>query len=326
MNKNKVIKALHELLSEDEGLKRSLADKLEGVNESSISQEAYILSRLTDAAQGSSQSFIDNNKDVDFKKLTNDLVRKLEMSRYEVRDVINGTADDAFKKKFYRLYTKSKNNMNEVQLTSVNINMDQAESIHKVLVDNFGKEHIEDMFTLGALSLYNMLVEGGVAGIQEENKEMSEETGYSPQMGKTPGLTPEVLNQILKIIADDADDMNEEAGKDTTNLQKTADQLQTKYQDLNFIVKPDRISVRGNKYKLQDFVKANSKGIGKYKVSVEDQDGRDDTVSISELLEEKPGLWSNIRAKQDRGEKPARKGSKAFKIAKAAGDKINKSN
>jgi hypothetical protein len=36
-----------------------------------------------------------------------------------------------------------------------------------------------------------------------------------------------------------------------------------------------------------------------------------------------PGLWANIRAKRARGEAPARKGSKAYKSAVAAGNKIN---
>ena len=49
--------------------------------------------------------------------------------------------------------------------------------------------------------------------------------------------------------------------------------------------------------------------------------------SINELMEkEKPGLWANIRAKRKRVGKAgmAKKGSKAYKTAKKAGDKINK--
>ena len=46
---------------------------------------------------------------------------------------------------------------------------------------------------------------------------------------------------------------------------------------------------------------------------------------IQDLDENKlPGLWANIRAKKERGEKPSRKNSKAWKLAKKAGDKINK--
>jgi hypothetical protein len=36
-----------------------------------------------------------------------------------------------------------------------------------------------------------------------------------------------------------------------------------------------------------------------------------------------PGLWENIRAKRARGEKPAKKGSKAYTKAVAAAKKIN---
>jgi hypothetical protein len=45
---------------------------------------------------------------------------------------------------------------------------------------------------------------------------------------------------------------------------------------------------------------------------------------IQEVLKERPGLWANIRAKRKRGEKPARKGSKAYKTAVKAGKEINK--
>jgi hypothetical protein len=37
-----------------------------------------------------------------------------------------------------------------------------------------------------------------------------------------------------------------------------------------------------------------------------------------------PGLWDNIRAQRERGETPARKGSKAYKSAVKAGKRINK--
>ena len=45
---------------------------------------------------------------------------------------------------------------------------------------------------------------------------------------------------------------------------------------------------------------------------------------IQEVLKERPGLWANIRAKRERGEKPSRKGSKAYKTAVKAGKEINK--
>ena len=44
---------------------------------------------------------------------------------------------------------------------------------------------------------------------------------------------------------------------------------------------------------------------------------------IREVLEEESkGLWANIRAKQERGEKPARKGSDAYKAAVSAAKRI----
>ena len=39
---------------------------------------------------------------------------------------------------------------------------------------------------------------------------------------------------------------------------------------------------------------------------------------------ERPGVWANIRARKARGEKPARKGTKAFKQAVKAAKDINK--
>lgn len=44
------------------------------------------------------------------------------------------------------------------------------------------------------------------------------------------------------------------------------------------------------------------------------------------MNEESKGLWHNIRAKRARGEKPARKGSEAYKKAVAAAKKINAAN
>ena len=51
--------------------------------------------------------------------------------------------------------------------------------------------------------------------------------------------------------------------------------------------------------------------------------GEDYEMVRTELNEKNKGLWHNIRAKRKRGEAPARKGSKAYKKAKAAADAIN---
>lgn len=45
-------------------------------------------------------------------------------------------------------------------------------------------------------------------------------------------------------------------------------------------------------------------------------------TKFEDWLSEKNGLWANIRAKRARGEKPARKGSKAYKKAVAAAKEI----
>jgi hypothetical protein len=49
-------------------------------------------------------------------------------------------------------------------------------------------------------------------------------------------------------------------------------------------------------------------------------------ISFDDFLNEKKkkGLWDNMRDKAARGEKPARKGSKAFKKVVAAAKEINK--
>ena len=44
------------------------------------------------------------------------------------------------------------------------------------------------------------------------------------------------------------------------------------------------------------------------------------------MKEQSKGLWHNIRAKRARGEKPARKGSKAYKDAVKAAKRINSTN
>ena len=46
--------------------------------------------------------------------------------------------------------------------------------------------------------------------------------------------------------------------------------------------------------------------------------------TYGDVMEEGDGLWANIHAKRKRGGTPAKKGSKAYKAAKKAGDKINK--
>ena len=45
---------------------------------------------------------------------------------------------------------------------------------------------------------------------------------------------------------------------------------------------------------------------------------------VQEVLKNHTGLWANIRAKRERGEKPSSKESKAYKSSVKAGKEINK--
>jgi hypothetical protein len=74
----------------------------------------------------------------------------------------------------------------------------------------------------------------------------------------------------------------------------------------------DKISVAFTKESNQSWekIKKSISEMGK-----EDFDKKLDDLGLYNLEEEKPGLWANIRAKRARGEKPARKGTKAYNSA-----------
>ena len=138
------------------------------------------------------------------------------------------------------------------------------------------------------------------------------------------------LEEFRKTIANAFDmSLKEGLNEDKGTLNKIADMLDRKFDDLNFDVNEpaDRIDVRGSQQDLANFgSKLSGEKIYGYEVFATDDDDRGEIVRIvkSDKLKEGDGLWANIRAKKARGEKPARKGSKAYKIAKKAGDKINK--
>ena len=337
---------------------------------------------------------------------------------------------------------KSKPSVKENTPVSVGLNMDQTDAVYKVLEDNFGEEHMKDMFTLGSLSFYNMMVKGGIAGVFNEGKvkEAIEESDlqnaknrlkdphtiedieysktssgdkfvkiiykkkYVP--GKMMDTGPHFVsvfyndeNELqnigralkLKLEEDNKDGVfNEETinedkaaaarwfgnlksfylkafrelkGEDQATyktliknwanglsdnkvgvneqpdvLNKIADMFDRKYPHLTFEVNTmfDRIEVRGDDQDVFTFgEELAGQKIFDYEITTIDKEGRNYEVrivrsdsivrnAVNPTNEEKPGLWANIRAKQERGEKPARKGSKAYKIAKKAGDEINK--
>ena len=324
--------------------------------------------------------------------------------------------------------------LNENTPVSVGLNMDQTDAVYKVLEDNFGEEHMKDMFTLGSLSFYNMMVKGGIAGVFNEGKvkEAIEKSDlqnaknrlkdphtiedieyrktnrgdkfvkiiykkkYVPGKMMDPGphfvsvfyndekdlqnigralklkleednkagvFNEETINEdkaaaarwfgnlksfylkafrelkgedqatyktLIKNWANGLSDNKVGVNEQPDVLNKIADMFDRKYPHLTFDVNTmvDRIDVRGDQSDLMKFgEELNGEKIFDYEVFHTDDEDRGEIVRIiksDRINEEKPGLWANIRAKQERGEKPARKGSKAYKIAKKAGDEINK--
>lgn len=289
------------------------------------------------------------------------------------------------------------------------LSMEQVEAIYKILSKEFGEEHIKDMFTLGDLSLYNMLVKGGVAGIQEninedkadaarwfgnlkssyqkgltspDLKDPADKTEYKRlvkdffsklevdakvrpigeaaydsatqnelaqyiinlsnelKAAKSRGMDKKVkelqkdIEEVKAALAKkkkvtEASSEDKPIGEEIDVLNKIADMFDRKYPHLKFDVREpmDRIDVRGDQQDLFNFgTKLAGEKIFGYEVSHDEDDDRGEVVRIikSDRIKEGDGLWANIRAKQERGEKPARKGSKAYKIAKKAGDEINK--
>ena len=83
---------------------------------------------------------------------------------------------------------------------------------------------------------------------------------------------------------------------------------------------------------IEDPIKANKYwNDAKLGRIIKEQDLTETFTKIREIVKlaireesKRPGLWDNIRAQRERGEKPARKGSKEYKSAVAAGKRINK--
>jgi len=133
--------------------------------------------------------------------------------------------------------------LDEASPVPVGLNMDQTDAIYKILEDNFGEEHMKDMFTLGSLSFYNMMVKGGIAGVFKEGN----------------------LNE------------------DKDMLNKIADMLDRKYPHLKFDVDTtrDRIDVSGDSQDVFTFgEELEGQKIFDYEVLSIDKEGRQYTVRI----------------------------------------------
>ena len=138
---------------------------------------------------------------------------------------------------------KNKPTVKENAPVSVGLNMDQTDAVYKVLEDNFGEEHMKDMFTLGSLSFYNMMVKGGIAGVFKE---------------ETINEQPDVLNKI-------------------------ADMFDRKYPHLTFEVNTmfDRIEVRGDDQDVFTFgEELAGQKIFDYEITTIDKEGRNYEVRI----------------------------------------------
>ena len=306
MNKTKVIEAFNALLKEDESLKYALATNL--------------------AKYGRPQS----------KKSDKpaDLTKGLEKGREKyVKDL-------------------KKAGLDEAAPVSIGLNMDQTDAVYKVLEDNFGEEHMKDMFTLGSLSFYNMMVKGGIAGVFNEetiNEDKADaarwfgnlKSFYLKAFRELKGEDQATYKTLIKNWANGLSDSKVGVNEQPDVLNKIADMFDRKYPHLSFDVdtRMDRIEVTGGDMYGQDVFTFGEELAGQkifdYEITTRDKEGQDYRVfivksssigrnAVNSTNEEKPGLWANIRAKQERGEKPARKGSKAYKIAKKAGDEINK--
>ncbi len=129
---------------------------------------------------------------------------------------------------------------------------------------------------------------------------------------ETPG------ERNAKIVADKAKQIVKKTGTELLNLTKDVYDTPT--------IKRLRAYISNEFEKLIDKYGVDYAG-KQMKIPFEDKiDEEYCPVCVAQIKEEKPGLWANIRAKRKRVGKAgmAKKGSKAYKTAKKAGDEINK--
>lgn len=140
--------------------------------------------------------------------------------------------------------------------------------------------------------------------------------GYSPQIGKTKGLTPDTLNKILKKIADDTED-------EVSEIDNPVDRITL---DIPLFIRLLEYAKEDAKTDM-DLHDVAEKAIqlGSVQNTALSMDDYDSLVGKQEVEEKKrPGLWANINAKRKRGEKPSHGNSNAHKDAVAAGNAMKK--
>lgn len=106
----------------------------ESLDEASVSEEAYMLHRMTEVGQEGAQDFIDENPNVNIVKLIDDLKRG-NINKYEIRDVIRGAADKVFVKRFVKSYGKLSESLDEASINKIQKEWAKVAADMKATVD-----------------------------------------------------------------------------------------------------------------------------------------------------------------------------------------------
>ena len=184
--------------------------------------------------------------------------------------------------------------LDEATPVSVGLNMDQTDAVYKVLEDNFGEEHMKDMFTLGSLSFYNMMVKGGIAGVFNEetiNEDKADaarwfgnlKSFYLKAFRELKGEDQATYKTLIKNWANGLSDNKVGVNEQPDVLNKIADMFDRKYPHLKFDVRTDidRIDVRGSQQDLFNFGdKLHGEKIFDYEVFHIDDEDRGEIVRI----------------------------------------------
>ena len=187
-----------------------------------------------------------------------------------------------------------KSGLDEATPVSVGLNMDQTDAVYKVLEDNFGEEHMKDMFTLGSLSFYNMMVKGGIAGVFNEetiNEDKADaarwfgnlKSFYLKAFRELKGEDQATYKTLIKNWANGLSDNKVGVNEQPDVLNKIADMFDRKYPHLKFDVRTDidRIDVRGSQQDLFNFGdKLHGEKIFDYEVFHIDDEDRGEIVRI----------------------------------------------
>ena len=193
---------------------------------------------------------------------------------------------------------KNKPSVKENTPVSVGLNMDQTDAVYKVLEDNFGEEHMKDMFTLGSLSFYNMMVKGGIAGVFNEetiNEDKADaarwfgnlKSFYLKAFRELKGEDQATYKTLIKNWANGLSDNKVGVNEQPDVLNKIADKFDRKYPHLKFDVdtRMDRIEVTGGDVQGQDVLRFGEELAGQkipdgYEITTRDKEGRKYRVFI----------------------------------------------